>query len=49
MISYKIDHSSFIKGSKGGSVDLVQVNFPPVILGISEATFSDKIDFTKDE
>ena len=34
MISYKIDHSSFLKGSRGDIVDEVQVNYPPVILGI---------------
>ena len=35
MISYKIDHSSFMKGVKGNNVEVGQVYIPPVILGIS--------------
>ena len=49
MISYKIDHSSFLKGSKGDTVEKVQVNMPPMILGISEATFADPIQFTSED
>jgi hypothetical protein len=49
MISYKIDHSSFLKGSKGDTVEKVQVNMAPMILGISEATFADAIQFTSEE
>lgn len=46
MISYKIDFTSFIKASKGDSVESSQVSMPPVILGISEATFADEVQFT---
>lgn len=49
MISYKIDHSSFLKGSKGDTVEKFQVNLPPMILGISEATFADRIQFTSED
>lgn len=45
MISYKIDMSSFIKATRGDSVYASQVSMPPVILGISEATFADKVKF----
>lgn len=49
MISYKIDFSSFLKGSKGDTIEKVQISMPPMILGISEATFSDEIQFTSEE
>lgn len=49
MISYKIDFSSFLKGSKGDTVESVQVSLPPVILGISGASFADEIKFTTEE
>jgi hypothetical protein len=49
MISYKIDYSSFLKGSKGDSVEKVQISMPPMILGISEATFADQIQFISEE
>jgi hypothetical protein len=44
---HKFDMSSFVKGARGDEVDPVQVSLPSVILGISGATFSDKIDFGK--
>lgn len=49
MISYKIDFGSFLKGAKGDDVQPVQISMPPMILGISEATFADKIQFTTEE
>lgn len=48
MICHKFDYESYKKGTKGDSVENVQISLPSVILGISEATFGDKIDLGKD-
>lgn len=48
MLVHKIDHSTFIKGVRGEYIDNVQISIPTVILGISSANFSDKLDFGKD-
>lgn len=48
LLVHKIDHGSFIKGVRGEYVDASTVSIPTVILGISAANFSDKLDFGKD-
>ena len=48
LLVHKIDFSTFTKGVKGEYIDAVQISIPSVILGISSANFSDKIDFGKD-
>ncbi len=48
LLVHKIDFSTFTKGVKGEYIDSVQISIPSVILGISSANFSDKIDFGKD-
>lgn len=48
MICYKFDFESFKKGSKGDSVEDVQISIPTVILGINEGTFGDAVDLGKD-
>lgn len=47
LLVHKIDHSTFMKGVKGEYIEQVQISIPSVILGISAANFSDKIDFGK--
>jgi hypothetical protein len=46
---HKIDHSTFIKGVRGEYIDSAQINIPTVVLGISSANFSDKLDFGASE
>ena len=48
MISYKFDYETFKKGVRGDLIDEVQITIPNVILGISEATFGDKVELGKD-
>jgi hypothetical protein len=48
LLVHKIDMSSFTKGVKGEYFDSSQISIPSVILGISSANFSDKIDFGKE-
>ena len=43
MITFKFDYESFKKGVKGDEIRQEQVCIPNVILGISEATFGDKV------
>ena len=45
MITFKFDYDSFKKGVKGDEVQNHQISIPNVILGISEATFGDKVEF----
>lgn len=44
MITHKFDLPSFIKGVRGDSIEPDSVAIPSVVLGISDATFADKID-----
>ena len=44
MLVHKFDYETFKKGVRGDLIDEVQVTIPNVILGISEATFSDKFE-----
>ncbi len=45
MLCHKIDIQAFYKGARGDYIEPVQVTIPPIILGVSEATFADKIDY----
>lgn len=45
LLVHKIDYSTFTKGVKGEYIDPIQISHPSVILGISGANFSDKLDF----
>lgn len=48
LLVHKFDYATFLKGAKGEYIDSVQISIPTVLLGISSANFSDKIDFGKD-
>lgn len=48
LLVHKFDHATFLKGAKGEYIDSIQISIPTVLLGISSANFSDKIDFGKD-
>ena len=48
MLCHKLDFESFKKGVRGDSVENIQISIPNVILGISEATFGDPIDLSKE-
>ncbi len=48
LLVHKFDYSTFVKGAKGQYIDAIQVSIPTVLLGISSANFSDKIDFGKE-
>ena len=48
LICHKFDYESFKKGTRGDSVDDVQISIPSVILGSSQATYGDKIELGKD-
>jgi len=45
LLVHKIDFSTFTRGVKGEYIEPGQISIPSVILGISSANFSDKIDF----
>lgn len=47
MLCYKFDYETFKKGVRGDLIDEVQISIPNVILGITETTFSDKIELGK--
>ena len=44
LLVHKIDFSMFTRGVKGEYIDSGNISIPSVILGISSANFSDKID-----
>jgi hypothetical protein len=48
LLVHKIDFNTFTRGVKGEYFDASQISIPSVILGISSANFSDKIDFGVD-
>ena len=45
MLVHKLDHATFIKGVRGEYIDPVQISIPNVVLGITGANFSDKLDY----
>ena len=47
LLCHKFDYESFKKGVRGDMIDDVQISIPNVILGISEATYGDKVDLGK--